>query len=144
MPKTSKPPISDRMGNSITKPNAQKPKLVGFLRVVHPTRNEVPERAGESDLSSGMPRHDFHTYAGRRFFCVFETQPVVGEECVVAISGTDRLGGGEAHGVRLLVQITALDSNDAETRYREQRGLVAEDRNVAGQFHAVGEIIRNV
>ena len=144
MTTASKYPISDRTGNTITRPNTATPRLVGFFRAVMPQRNEVPERAGESDLSSGVPRVDFHSYAGRRYWCTFETIPVVGEECVISISGSDRLGGGEAHGVRWLVKITALESNDAETRYRDRRGNVSEDRNVAGQYYVAGEVLRNV
>ena len=141
---TAKPPITDRMAGRITAPDAAHPTYVGFFRAVKPERNQVPEPVGASDFSSGFPRADFHWYAGRRFWCTFLLKPVVGEECIISISGNDRIGGGEAHGVRLLVRITALDSNDAETRYRERRGLDIENRNVAGQFHAVGEIIRNV
>ena len=54
------------------------------------------------------------------------------------------LVAGEAHGVRWLVKITALESNDAETRYRDRRGNVSEDRNVAGQYYVAGEVLRNV
>lgn len=142
MVERSKPPYSDRMGSDILQPDAQKPKLVGFLRIEKRERDVSDDAT--SRQSGGFPINDFHRYAGRRFWCTFDTAPVVGEECVVHISGNDRIGGGEAHGVRWLVHITVLDSNNAETRYREARGNVEDERNVAGQFHANGWIIRDV
>lgn len=139
MTSSSKPPHIDRVGEGtdFLRADAAAPMLVGFLRLTGfrtiALHNGQP--AVVSPASSGLPQFDFHAVANRKLWVTFAAEPKVGEEVLVHHI-SDR--GADIPPFQLRVMPTFVDSNNAETRYRGQRGEVVDHRNVRGQFFVRG------
>lgn len=130
-------PKQDRVGATVDvlQPEAATPQFCGFLVLVPPPPNAPHEQPHVvSPRSGGASRADFHHLHGQRLWCVFASEPKVGT-MVLCHHYDDRKGATQ---YQLPIIPIAVDSNDAETRYREARGNVIDHRNVRGQFHVRG------
>lgn len=127
-------PIRDLIGDGVSfvKPDEAVALLVGWLRIRPVVVDPV------SGLS-GQPTQDQHVAGTVRHIGVFAAPPVVGQPVSFVYSGSNDTLAGRVG--RVIVMPTLVEANNAETKLREQRGLVVDPRDAYAMWYVEGHVL---